>query len=344
LVMDWADRIGRRIRLRDLHILLAVAEHGSMAKASTQLAVSHPVISKTVAEMERTLGVRLFERNSQGVELTTYGTALLNCGVAVFDEMRQGLKQLEALNDPASGEVRIGCSEITMAGLLPAIVEHFSQQYPRVRIHVVLAQTALLQFQELRRRSIDLLIGRIPQDLLSDDLALETLFEEPFLAVVGTGNKLTRKRHVELADLVKEPWIMPPYDSVPGSMFLRIFRACNLESPQPAITTLSAQLTVTLIASGKFVGMLPSSVARFNERAGLQILRLALPAVHIAASLVTVKNRTLSPAARLFVKCLHEMVRPFTKRTRMNVTTSEPKRASGRIAKAPRRSILRVAN
>jgi len=328
--MDWTDRIGRRIRLRDLHILLAVAEHGSMAKASAHLAVSHPVVSKTIAEMERTLGVRLFERGSQGVELTTYGAALLNCGVAVFDEMRQGLKQLEALSDPASGEVRIGCSEITMAGLLPAIVERFSQQYPRVRIQVILAQTALLQFQELRQRSIDLLIGRIPQDLLSDDLALETLFEEPFLAVVGTGNKLARKRHVELADLVNEPWIMPPYDSVPGSMFLRIFRARSVQPPQPAITTLSAQLTVTLIAAGKFVGMLPSSVARFNERAGLQILPLTLPPVHLAASIVTVKGRTLNPAAELFVKSLHEIIRQFARRTRMNVTTGGPKRPSGR--------------
>ena len=329
--MDWADRIGRRIRLRDLHILLAVAEHGSMTKASTQLAVSHPVISKTITEMERTLGVRLFERSSQGVELTTYGTALLNCGFAVFDEMRQGLKQLEALSDPASGEIRIGCSEITMAGLLPAIVERFSQQYPRVRIHVVLAQTALVQFQELRRRGIDLLIGRISQELLSDDLALETLFEEPFLAVVGTSNKLTRKRRVDLADLISEPWIMPPYDSVPGSMFLRIFRACDLKPPQPAITTLSAQLTVTLIASGKFVGMLPSSVARFNERAGLHILPLTLPPVHIAASIVTVKSRTLNPAAELFVKSLHEIIRPFARRTRMSFTTGGPKRTSGRI-------------
>jgi DNA-binding transcriptional LysR family regulator len=114
-------------------------------------------------------------------------------------------------------------------------------------------------------------------------------------------------------------------------MFLRIFHSSNLKPPQPAITTLSAQLTVTLIASGKFVGTLPSSVARFNERVGLQTLPLKLPAVHIAASLVTVKNRTLSPAARLFVKCLHEMLRPVAKRTRMNVTTGEPKRTSGRI-------------
>jgi hypothetical protein len=145
-------------------------------------------------------------------------------------------------------------------------------------------------------------IAKHPRDARGPRETLETLFEEPFLAVVGTSNKLTRKRYVELADLVTEPWIMPPYDSVPGSMFLRIFHSSNLKPPQPAITTLSAQLTVTLIASGKFVGMLPSSVARFNERAGLQTLPLTLPAVHIAASLVTVKNRTLSPAARLFVK------------------------------------------
>src|SRR5215470_9421261 len=117
--MDWAERIGRRIRLRDLHILLAVAESGSMAKASGRLAVSHPVISKTITDLERTLGVRLFDRSSQGVELTTYGRALLKCGTTVFDEMRQGLKQIEYLADPTSGELRIGCPEISMAGLMP---------------------------------------------------------------------------------------------------------------------------------------------------------------------------------------------------------------------------------
>ena len=54
--MDWAERIGRRIRLRDLHILLAVAERGSMAKASAHLAISHPVVSKTISDLERILG------------------------------------------------------------------------------------------------------------------------------------------------------------------------------------------------------------------------------------------------------------------------------------------------
>ena len=107
--MDWADRIGSRIRLRDLHILLAVAESGSMSKAATQLAISHPVVSKTISDLEQTVGVRLFDRTSQGVELTAYGQTLLKCGVLVFDEMRQGLKQIKFLTVPNSGELRIGC-------------------------------------------------------------------------------------------------------------------------------------------------------------------------------------------------------------------------------------------
>ena len=256
--MDWADRIGRRIKLRDLHILLAVAECGSMAKARAQLSVSHPVVSKTILELERTLGVRLFDRSSQGVELTPHGAALLNCGVTVFNEMRHGLKLLEALSDPTSGELRIGCPEITMAGLLPAIVERFSKQYPRVRLHVVLAQTALLQFQELRERNIDLLIGRVSQELAADDLSSEMLFEEPFLAVAGKNSKLARRRNVTLRSLSPNPGSCRPIAACLARSF-SIFRANNLQPPQPSITTLSGQLTVTLIARGRFVGVLPSS-------------------------------------------------------------------------------------
>ena len=157
--MDWADRIGSRIRLRDLHILLAVAESGSMSKAATQLAISHPVVSKTISDLEQTVGVRLFDRTSQGVELTIYGQTLLKCGVLVFDEMRQGLKQIKFLTDPNSGELRIGCSEIIVVGLLPAILERFWRRHPRIRVHVVHAYTTMQQFQELRARNVELLIG-----------------------------------------------------------------------------------------------------------------------------------------------------------------------------------------
>jgi DNA-binding transcriptional LysR family regulator len=253
------------------------------------------------------------DRSSQGVELTTHGAALLRCGVTVFNEMRHGLKVLEALSDPTSGELRVGCPEITMAGLLPAIVERFFQQYPRIRLHVAMAQTAMLQFQELRERNIDLLIGRVSQELSGDDLVSEILFDEPFLAVAGMNSKLARRRHVTLEELSGEPWVLPPYDSVPGALILQIFRASKLQPPRPSIATLSGQLTATLIASGRFVGVLPSSVAHFNRQAGLQILPVKLPAVHLAAGIITVKNRTLNPSAKLFIDCAREVARPMAK-------------------------------
>jgi DNA-binding transcriptional LysR family regulator len=309
--MDWADRIGRRIRLRDLHVLLAVAEHGGVAKAASHLAISHPVVSKTVTDLERTLGVRLFDRSARGVELTTYGHALLRWGISVFDVMRQGLRQIEFLADAASGELRIGCPEITMAGLLPAIVEPFSRRYPRIRLHVVLANPAMLQFQELRDRRIELMIGRMPpQPGLADDLTTETLFDEPFLAVAGTRSRWARRRELELSELAGEPWVLPPYDSVPGSAILEIFRASKMKPPHSSVTTLSGQLTVTLIASGRYVGLLPSSVAQFNSRrSGLKILPIKLPAARTAAGIVTVKGRTLNPLAELFIQCAREMAR-----------------------------------
>src|SRR5262249_48321502 len=107
-VMDWADRIGRRVKLRDLHVLLAVAQWGSMAGAARHLSTSQPVISKTIAELKHALGVKLLDRNPQGIVPTMYGRALMSRGIAIFDELREGIKELEFLADPAAGELRIG--------------------------------------------------------------------------------------------------------------------------------------------------------------------------------------------------------------------------------------------
>ena len=106
--MQWADRIGRRIRLRDLHVLHAVAQAGTMTKAAGQLAISVPVVSKTIADLEHTVGVPLLDRSPQGVEPTAYGRALLRRGLAAFDELRQGVRDIEFLSDPASGFGRSG--------------------------------------------------------------------------------------------------------------------------------------------------------------------------------------------------------------------------------------------
>src|ERR1700676_1094713 len=102
--MQLSDRIGRRMKLQDLHVLMTVIQAGSMGKAGQRLNISQPAISRSIAELEQVLGVRLLDRHRQGVEPTEYGRALLDCGVAVFDDLRQGVKNIEFLADPAAGE------------------------------------------------------------------------------------------------------------------------------------------------------------------------------------------------------------------------------------------------
>ena len=300
--MDWSDRIGRRVRLRDLHIVLAVAEAGSMAKASARLSISHPVVSKAISELEQTLGVSLFDRSAQGVVPTPYGRALLVAAVNVFDEMRQGFKRIEFLADPTSGELAIGCPEIILAGVLPAISEHFLEQHPRVQLRVIHADTGLMQFEQLRKHNVELLIGRMPRPFVEDDLVSEPLFDEPFVAVAGKDSEWARRRRIELAELAEEAWVLPPPDSVPGVLIAEIFREHGLQPPRAGIVTLSVQLTSTMIATGRFVGMLPGSVARFSAgRVGLKILPVKVPTVLASVNVITVRNRTPSPLAQQFI-------------------------------------------
>jgi DNA-binding transcriptional LysR family regulator len=307
--------MGNRIRLRDLHVLLAVAECGSMSKAATRLAISHPVVSKTISDFEHSLGVRLLDRNSRGVELTAYGRVLLNCGNVVFDEMRQGLRQIQFLTNPDSGDLRVGFPEVEIAGIIPSIAERFLRKYPGVNLQVMHANTSMLQFQELRGRNVELLIGRVRTTAVEDDLALERLFDDSLVAVAGSESPWTSRRKIELAELVNEPWILPPYNSVPGPFIKDIFHANGLEAPTPSISTLSNQLTTTLIATGRFLGLLNRTVvASSGAPVGLKILSVDIPPHKITVDIITIKNRTLSPLAGAFIDCAREIAKPFKDR------------------------------
>ncbi len=222
--------------------------------------------------------------------------------------MRQGMKQIEFLGDPTSGELRIGCPDIITAGLLPTIIEQFSRDRPNVRFHVIHANTAIMQFQELRNRNVEFLFGRTPLPMADEDLAFETLSDEPFVAVAGAHSKWARCRRLELRDLLQDRWILPPYASVPGILILEMFRADKLQPPIPGMATLSVQLTTNLIATGSFIGILPRSVAQYTRRVGLKILPVRLVDRRLAVGIITVKNRSLSPLASVFLDRARQVV------------------------------------
>src|SRR5262245_42398800 len=132
--MHVSDRIGRRIKLHDLHVLMAVVQAGGMGKAARRLNTSQSAVSRSVAELEHALGVRLLDRSRQGVEPTQYGRVLLGCGAVVFDELRQGVKSIEFLTDPTVGEVRVAGNEHIIAGLIATVFSSFRRQYSGVAI------------------------------------------------------------------------------------------------------------------------------------------------------------------------------------------------------------------
>src|SRR5215467_6830171 len=123
--IDWEGQIGRQLRLRDLHVFFTVVQCRSMAKAALQLGVSQPAVSKVIADLEYALGVRLLDRSPQGVEPTVFGHALLKRGTAAFDELKQGVRDIEYLADPTTGEVKVACPVGIGNTLMLEIVESF---------------------------------------------------------------------------------------------------------------------------------------------------------------------------------------------------------------------------
>lgn len=301
-IQHWESRIGRRLKLRDLHILSAVVEWGSMAKAAAHLAMSQPAVSEAIANLENALRVRLLDRSSRGIEPTIYAHALLKRGHVVFDELRQGLRDIEFLANPTAGEVRIASSELMAAGLLPAAIDRLSRRYPQMVVRVVQVDTSTLEFRELRERKVDLVLARIPGSLVEDDLDIEILLDDRHLVVVGARSRWARRRKVALAELVNEPWVFSP-NQVVRTLITEAFKAHGLEVPQERVSAGSILLRNHLLATGRFLTVLPDSALRYNAKQwSLKALPVDLGVKPRSVAIVTLKNRTVSPVVQLFIE------------------------------------------
>jgi DNA-binding transcriptional LysR family regulator len=302
--MKWMDRIGRRVKLRDLHIVLAVADAGSMTRAAEELAVSYPVVSKTISELERNLGVKLFDRSISGVEPTHYGRALLKSGVAVFDEMRKGLHEIAFIKQPDAGELRIGASIVVEAGLLPAVIERFAQDFPRAALHVLPEDISTQQYDNLRQRNVELVLGRLPALMNEPDLVTETLFNEPNIVAAGSESALAKRRSLKLADLMGERWVLAQPGSLARSLQDETFRMNGLEPPSATVLTVSLHLYMRLVETGRWLGLVPASVMRFGgKHMRIKILPVKIATPPAPVGFITVRNRTLTPLAERFMEC-----------------------------------------
>jgi DNA-binding transcriptional LysR family regulator len=315
--IHWEKNIGRRLQLRDLQVFFSVVERSSMAKAAADLGVTQPSISATIAGLETSLGAKLFDRSPRGVELTPVGRALLVRARAAFDELRQGVRDIEFLTEPDVGEVRIGCPEFIAAGFLPGVIDLLSRRHPRISLVVAQVNTPTLEFRELDERRLDLVFAllsvpdasRVPQDY-----SVEVLFEDRLCIVAGGNNPWIRRKKIDFAQLSKEPWIVGLFDTPGASWVADMFRAQGAEFPKRYVATFSLHLRNNMAATGRFIAtMAESTFDRAAERYHLKKLPVQVPAPGWPVAAIALRNRNLSPVVGRFLDCARDVAKAHHK-------------------------------
>ncbi len=314
--IDWEARIGRRLRFRDLHTFFTVVSLGSMAKAAAQLGVSAPTVSEAIADLESAVGVRLLDRSRGGLETTPYGEAILKRGLVAFDELKQGIRDIEFLADPTAGELRIGCDESISAGILPRIVRRFFQECPNVVLDV---EDIDLRVYPPRLEGFDLIITRIlvpgVQKLRTDELDVEIMFDDEIAIAASSETSWARRRKIDLAELTSAKWILSAPTTWSYTVITEAFRARKQPLPKISVNTLSVHLLTNLAATGEFITAFPRSVLElYADRFALKALPVELPKRRWPVVLLTRKGRTLTPVVERFIACTREVVWPTVDR------------------------------
>ena len=309
MAMHLSERIGRRLKLQDLHVLMTVVQAGSMAKAAKRLNTGQPNISRSISELEHAVGVRLLERHRRGVEPTAYGRALLEGGIVVFDGLRQAVKNIEFLADPTAGEVRVGCTPLLASSFVATVVDRLTQSHPRI-VHKIMTGYVERLYRELNERNVDLLVTRRFFSVADARLESEFLFDDSLVVATGAQSSWARRRRITLAELADERWVLPPSESGIGSIAIEAFRASKFDQPRRTVVTDSPHLRMSLLATGRFLTIFPLSALRFPaSQSEIKVLPIELQKSRVATDIVRLKGRALSPAAQLFIEHAREVSR-----------------------------------
>jgi DNA-binding transcriptional LysR family regulator len=258
--------------------------------------------------------VPLLERHPKGVEPTACGRALLDGGTAMFDDLRQAVKNIEFLTDPTVGEIRIGSVPAFAASFVTAVIDQFSRRYPRVRFEVLTGLAETLH-RHLLNRTIDFAIGARFGHLVAEHLDFQFLFDGSFVVAAGAQNPWSRRRKIALADLVTEQWTLPSPETALGSVFLTAFSANGLDYPRATVIADPIDVRIGLLKTGRFLTMFDPAVLRFSigrpEVVNLPVV-LSIDPAPVGISML--KTRSLNPVTKLFIERARELAKPLVRK------------------------------
>jgi LysR family transcriptional regulator of gallate degradation len=188
--------------------LIAVADARNFSLAARNIGTSQPALHRAARDLESLMEKRLFEKTSQGIELTRAARVLVQQVKLAFAELAQGNAEIAALNGIDNGIIVIGSMPLARHAILPAAINALSGELPDVRVSVVAAPYAEL-LHGLRHGELDLLIGALRDPLPMDDVVQETMFHDTLSIVARSGHPLTAKKQIDIDDLTAYPWVVP---------------------------------------------------------------------------------------------------------------------------------------
>ncbi|MEU8801754.1 LysR substrate-binding domain-containing protein [Spirillospora sp. NPDC048819] len=300
--MRAIDLLNGRLKLRHLVLVVAIADHGSVLRASEHLHLAQPAVTRSLREMENILGVELFTRGPRGVTPTLFGDAFIEHARAVLAELRRAGERITGLADGEVGTVTIGTLLAGSNVLLPRAIAALKEDRPGITV-IVQEATFDAQVPRLLDGEIDLILGRLnPIDDLRG-LRQITLYGEPVRLVARRGHPARRRPSLGLADLLDYPWVLPLEQTALRSELEQVFRAEGLVLPGNLVECTSVLTVRTLVRDTDMIAALPELVARTD--ADITPLPVPLETVRRQVGVTLPAHRAPTPSARLMLDHLH---------------------------------------
>jgi DNA-binding transcriptional LysR family regulator len=300
--MHWFIRA--RLKTRQLLLLVALAEEGSIHRAAEVLNMTQPAASKLLKDLEDALDVALFERLPRGMRPTWYGETMIRHARVALTSLNQAHDELEAAKNGQFGQVNVGAITAPGLALLPPTVALMKREHPKLQISLQI-ETSDVLIERLNQGKLDILVARLFARHDKTDLRYEMLTDEPVCAIVRPGHPLLSGSIPGLRDTVDSGWIVPPIGSVLRHRFDLMFQEEGLQTPSNVVETASLMFTTKMLQQSDMISVVATDVARYYANHGmLAILPMALPCQMDAFGIITRRDRLLSPAAKVMMRAL----------------------------------------
>ena len=284
--------------MRQVRAFVSVAHLKSFTRAAALLHVSQPALTVQIRKLEESLGIRLLDRNSRTVDITRVGRELLPVFQRVLHELDSVIMDTKALATQQHGVVRIAALPSFAAGLLPAIISRFRRSNPRMSF-VVRDVIASRVNAAVRSEEVD--IGITGGELSDPDLDVLHLTHDQMHVVFPSQHPLQRKRRITLEDLAELPLVLMDADTSVRAIVDRAFVAAG-RLPIPACEAIYMMTAVGMVKAGLGVAVLPASAKEVRAEPSLKSRKIDDPAFARSIAVIKKRNRTLPPAAQLFVE------------------------------------------